>query len=72
MRCEVGCEEGMFGRVAAGFGRPMRCVGASGSFGMSRCPGTSEPGMLHVEMPVCLGAGGVPGWSVSVRQGSNL
>ena len=72
MRGEVGCEEGMFGRVAAGFGRPMRCVGASGPFGMSKRSGASEPGMLHVEMSVCLDAGGVPGWSVSVRQGSNL
>ena len=53
-----GCEEGMFGRVAAGFGRPMRCVGASGPFGMSKRSGASEPGMLHVEMSVCLDAGG--------------
>lgn len=70
-RREVGCEEGMFGRVAAGFGRPMRCVGASGSFGMSRCPGASEARDAACRDVGMSGCGG-PGWSVSVRQGSNL
>ena len=62
MRCEVGWEEGMFGRVAAGVGRPMRCVGARGPFGLSKRSGAAAAGMLHVAMSVCLDAGGGPGW----------